>query len=139
MIAALFGGALIGLAASLLWLCNGAVAGVSGILHAAVRGGEGQRDVRVLFLLGLVGSGALFGVFGGLTAHAPVTLPWVAASGLLVGLGTRVGGGCTSGHGVCGISRFSTRSIVATVTFMATGAASVFVVRHVLPTLGGGQ
>jgi uncharacterized membrane protein YedE/YeeE len=145
---ALAGGALIGLAASLLLLFHGRIAGISGILGETLRGEgtRGEGSFRAAFLLGLVVAGialrivdpAAFasapgaaGVGGG-----PVTVALIAVAGVLVGYGTRLGNGCTSGHGVCGISRLSGRSIVATLTFMATGGVTVFVVRHLL---GGGR
>jgi uncharacterized membrane protein YedE/YeeE len=129
---ALFGGVLIGLSASALLLLHGRIAGISGILAGLFS--PTDRGWTALFLLGLVGGGLLAAAFGGSVAgvsSAPVA-PLVGA-GLLVGFGTRLGGGCTSGHGVCGIGRGSLRSLVATLTFIATGAATVFVVRHVLP------
>lgn len=138
---ALAGGALIGLAASLLLLFHGRIAGISGILGETLRG-EGTRGdgaFRGAFLGGLVAAGVVlrivypsaFASTLGASAGA-VTLALVAVSGLLVGYGTRLGNGCTSGHGVCGVSRLSKRSLVATMTFMATGAMTVFVVRHLL-------
>jgi uncharacterized membrane protein YedE/YeeE len=138
---ALVGGALIGLAASLLLLFHGRIAGISGILGETLRG-EGTRGegaYRGAFLAGLIAAGvALRVVYPAAFASAPsggstvVTTVLVATSGVLVGYGTRLGNGCTSGHGVCGLSRLSRRSLVATLTFMATGAMTVFVVRHLL-------
>jgi uncharacterized membrane protein YedE/YeeE len=133
-VASLLGGVLIGLAAALLLLVHGRIAGISGILDGAIGPRDGERGWRLWFLLGLVGGGALIGLvrpsaFGPSPASSPLLL---VGAGLLVGLGTRLGGGCTSGHGVCGIGRLSRRSIVATVTFMAAGAATVFVARHLL-------
>jgi uncharacterized membrane protein YedE/YeeE len=138
---ALLGGALIGLAASLLLLVHGRIAGISGILGETLRG-EGTRGegaYRGAFLAGLIAAGiALRVVYPAAFASAPlggstvVTIALVATSGVLVGYGTRLGGGCTSGHGVCGLSRLSKRSLVATMTFMATGAMTVFIVRHLL-------
>jgi uncharacterized membrane protein YedE/YeeE len=132
MILAIIGGCLIGLSASLLWSLNGRVAGISGILNGALREQGQARWQRVAFLIGLVSAGIGFAEF---TERVPAPslpgLPLVLA-GLLVGFGTRLGGGCTSGHGVCGLSRFSARSLVAVITFMTTGAITVFVVRHVL-------
>jgi len=130
------GGALIGLAATLYWFVNGRVAGVSGILSGAMRERHDWRDRsdRVLFLLGLVAAGVFATlVTGPAPGTAQATLPLVVA-GALVGFGTRLGGGCTSGHGVCGLSRLSKRSLVATMTFIAVGAATVFVVAHVAPS-----
>lgn len=135
--AGLLGGALIGLAAALLLLANGRVAGISGILGNLLRPAPGDVLWRAMFLLGLIGTGALAlrlqpAAFS--AQERPLLL--VAAAGLLVGFGTRLGSGCTSGHGVCGVSRLSPRSIAATMTFMATGAATVYVARHLL---GGGS
>ena len=132
-LAALTGGAMIGLAAVLLLALVGRVAGISGILNGAVERREG-RAWRAAFLLGLVGGAALWFGFG----HAvppPRTgfpLPWLIAAGLLVGFGTRLGSGCTSGHGICGLARLSRRSLVAVLVFMGTGFATVYVLRHVL-------
>ena len=134
---ALVGGALIGLAASLLLLFHGRIAGISGILGDALREPKagGEATYRLAFLGGLLGAGLGLRVvypaaFGAATSALP--LPFVIVAGLLVGYGTRLGNGCTSGHGVCGVSRLSRRSIAATLTFMATGGLTVFVVRHVL-------
>lgn len=133
-LSALAGGALIGLSASLLLLFNGRTAGISGIaggLLAPVRGDVGWR---LAFLGGMVVGGVLLRrvwpqVLGAPVLTAPVGL---VLAGLLVGFGTRLGNGCTSGHGVCGLSRGSTRSLVATLTFMGTAGLTVFLVRHVL-------
>lgn len=137
----LAGGALIGLAASLLLLFHGRIAGISGILGETLRG-EGTRGdgaYRGAFLAGLVAAGvglrvvypaAFASTLGG--GAGAVTIGLVALAGVLVGYGTRLGNGCTSGHGVCGLSRFSKRSLVATMTFMATGGMTVFVIRHLL-------
>jgi uncharacterized protein len=132
MLLAIVGGALIGLSASLYWSLNGRIAGISSILHGALLDGGRERWSKVLFLLGLFASGLGFATF---TNRVPApTLPLVplALAGLLVGFGTRISGGCTSGHGVCGLSRLSLRSLVAVLTFMVTAAITVFVVRHVL-------
>ena len=96
-----------------------------------------DRRVRVLFLLGLVLAGLVFGKITDRIGVAALPLAPLAFAGLLVGVGTRLGGGCTSGHGVCGVSRFSLRSVIATVTFVATGVLTVFVTRHVLGLWGG--
>jgi uncharacterized protein len=133
VISALAGGVMIGLAATLLWQRGGRVAGVSGILRGALLA-RGQRRQLLPFLAGLVAAGMAFAI--GRPAPAATTSQPVLVlvlAGLLVGFGTRLSGGCTSGHGVCGISRFSLRSVVATATFLAAGAATVFLVARALP------
>ncbi len=133
-VSALGGGLLIGLAAAILLLANGRIAGISGILDGALRPGGSETSWRVAFLLGLLAAVPVMALAGyALPAvHIEATLPGVALAGVLVGFGTRLGSGCTSGHGVCGIGRGSGRSIAATLTFIASAAATVFVVRHVL-------
>ena len=128
---ALAGGALIGLAASLFVVFNGRIAGISGLLGSLLaRGGEGRGE-KTLFLLGLLLAPLLWQVFSVLPV-IEFQGGWLSLllAGLLVGVGTRYGAGCTSGHGVCGISRLSPRSLVATVAFMASGFATVYVLRH---------
>ncbi|HLD68213.1 MAG TPA: YeeE/YedE family protein [Pseudomonas sp.] len=128
---ALAGGALIGLAASLFVVFNGRIAGISGLLGSLLeRGGEGRGE-KALFLLGLLVAPLLWGLFGALPV-LEFQAGWLelTLAGLLVGFGTRLGAGCTSGHGVCGIARLSPRSLVATACFMAAGFATVFVLRH---------
>ena len=128
---ALAGGALIGLAAALFVLFNGRIAGISGLLGSLLaRGGEGRGE-KALFLLGLLLAPLLWQVFAALPV-IEFQGRWqsLVLAGLLVGVGTRYGAGCTSGHGVCGISRFSPRSLVATLAFMAAGFVTVFIVRH---------
>ncbi len=128
----LAGGLLIGAAAALLLLANGRVAGISGIAGGALGATAGDRLWRALFLAGLPLGAALGSIaFDGIDAPqaSPVLL---VAGGLLVGYGTQLGSGCTSGHGVCGMARGSGRSIAATATFMATAAVTVFAIRHVL-------
>lgn len=129
---ALAGGLLIGAAAVLLFALNGRIAGVSSILGGLLDE-SGGRAWRVAFTLGLVGGAALAAALG-LAARSAGGEPalLLVASGFLVGIGTSVGGGCTSGHGVCGLARLSPRSLVATLVFMAAGVATVFVARHVL-------
>jgi uncharacterized membrane protein YedE/YeeE len=132
----LAGGVLLGIASALFILANGRILGISGILGGLLRPKAGDAGWRIAFVLGMLA--------------APVTLKWLApagflsaprieaglaavvVAGLLVGYGTRLGSGCTSGHGVCGLSRLSPRSLVATGTFMAAGFAIVFVIRHLL-------
>ena len=135
MLPALIGGGLIGLAATLYWLETGGIAGVSGLLRSALREGAGRSD-SVLFLLGLVAAGVIASLVHPQPGAPSRPLGLLLGAGVLVGFGTRIGGGCTSGHGVCGLSRFSRRSFVATLTFMATAAATVFVVGHLLPQGG---
>jgi uncharacterized membrane protein YedE/YeeE len=131
-LASLAGGVLIGIASALLLLFNGRLAGISGILDSALR--LDGLDWRAVFLAGLIIGGIFFAALrpSAFPAVAEASPPVLAAAGVLVGFGTRLSGGCTSGHGVCGIGRASPRSLVATLTFMATGAATVFVVRHLL-------
>jgi uncharacterized membrane protein YedE/YeeE len=127
---ALAGGAILGLSASILLLFAGRVAGISGILGRVLSRPEGDTRWRVLFLVGLLAGGSLLAAFAPQTLHAATgrTLPMIAGAGLMVGFGTRLGNGCTSGHGICGLTRFSGRSAVATLSFMFTGflVASVF-------------
>jgi uncharacterized protein len=135
-ISGLLGGALIGLAAVILMLTIGRIAGVSGIaLNALIAGDTAGRSWRLAFILGLP-LGALMVTAVGLkdwsSVSFPASLPVTVIAGLLVGVGSTFGSGCTSGHGICGLARFSLRSIVATATFMATAAATVFVVRHMV-------
>lgn len=132
-LASLTGGMIIGIAASMFVLLNGRIAGISGVLGGLVCPVRGDVAWRVAFIAGLVGAPFVYGVF------AQLPMPQIEAgfgtltvAGLLVGVGTRYGAGCTSGHGVCGISRLSARSLVATATFVASGFVTVFVARHLL-------
>ena len=127
------GGVLIGLAAVLLLIANGRIAGVSGILGGLLARTQGDTSWRVAFVFGLLLGAIAYWVMHGerFAMELQASLPITIAAGLLVGFGTRMGSGCTSGHGVCGIARFSKRSTVATVVFMAAGIATVFVMRHV--------
>ena len=131
--ASLAGGILIGLATALLLLANGRVAGISGILGGLLRPSRGDIAWRVTFILGLFVAPLAWLTMGAMPPaqidHSPALL---AVGGLLVGIGTRFGSGCTSGHGVCGIARLSPRSLLATVCFLAAGFVTVFIVRHVL-------
>jgi uncharacterized protein len=130
--ASLAGGILLGLASALFILLNGRVLGISGILGGLVRPRSGDLGWRIAFVAGLLLAPTLWRLF----AETPVpridaSLAVLVVAGLLVGWGTRYGSGCTSGHGVCGLARLSRRSLAATLTFMATGFATVFLVRHV--------
>jgi uncharacterized membrane protein YedE/YeeE len=125
------GGLLIGGAATLLLVANGRLAGISGILGGALGGAAGDRLWRVCFLLGLpLGALAMGVARGGLEIRISASPMALVVAGLLVGFGTQLGGGCTSGHGVCGVARGSRRSLVATVVFMLAGALTVYWVRH---------
>ena len=131
--ASLAGGILIGLATALLLLANGRVAGISGILGGLLRPSRGDIAWRVTFILGLFVAPLAWLTMRAMPPapidHSPLRL---AVSGQLVGIGTRFGNGCTSGHGVCGIARLSPRSLLATACFLAAGFATVFIMRHVL-------
>ncbi|MEO8135609.1 MAG: YeeE/YedE family protein [Betaproteobacteria bacterium] len=127
------GGAILGLGTAILLLVNGRTAGVSAIIGGVLRPNLAELPWRAAFLLGLVIAPSLYGAFQYLpdiVIRAEYSTLIVA--GLLVGVGTRYGAGCTSGHGICGLSRLSARSLIATVAFMAAGFATVFVVRHVI-------
>lgn len=130
----LAGGALIGLSAVLLMAFHGRIAGMTGILAGVIPPVAKDWGWRAAFLAGAVAAPLLiFAVSGQNVAFAsPVSMPWIVIGGLVVGAGVYFGGGCTSGHGVCGIARLSPRSIVATLTFMITAIVTVFFVRHVL-------
>lgn len=127
----LIGGALIGLAAGGLLMLTGRTAGVSSVVDGVLRGEKGEWGWKAAFLLGLVAGGIVlrFAMPETLPASAPRALGFIVAGGLMVGFGARLGGGCTSGHGICGIGRLSRRSIVGTLVFMAAGALTVLVLR----------
>lgn len=131
---ALLGGALIGLSATLLWAGLGRVAGISGIAAGLLRRESSEIAWRVAFLVGLLGSGALFFTLfpNNFRIDVQRSAAAMVAAGLLIGFGTRLGSGCTSGHGVCGLSRLSPRSLAAVLTFMLTGGLSVLATRWVL-------
>ena len=133
-VASAAGGMLIGLAAALLWLGMGRIAGISGIVGGILPIRRKETAWRAAFLAGLLAAPLLLGVAAGYSAPVPAleSVDLLAIAGLLVGFGTRLGSGCTSGHGVCGIARLSPRSLVATGIFMAVAAATVFLVRHVI-------
>ncbi len=133
-VSALLGGLLIGLAAAVLFLANGRIAGISGILGNLLSPTRNDIAWRVVFLLGLVMGTMLWRAVDPSDQGIAVTasVPTLIIGGLLVGLGTRIGGGCTSGHGVCGIARLSWRSITATAAFMGSAMITVYLARHVL-------
>lgn len=132
-VSALAGGVLIGLSAGLMMMLDGRIAGVSGILGGLLRPVPGERGWRAAFLAGLVAAPAAWGLVAVLPSITVAAgWPVLVAGGLLVGIGTRFASGCTSGHGVCGLSRLSLPSLLATLCFMATGFATVFTVRHLL-------
>lgn len=134
--ASLAGGLLLGVASAMFIMLNGRVLGISGILGGLLRPGRGDVAWRVTFLLGMAAAPVVFML---VAPSGSLTVPridagygLIAVAGVLVGVGTRLGSGCTSGHGVCGLSRLSPRSMVATACFMAMGFLTVYVVRHLL-------
>lgn len=129
------GGALIGLAAALLMVLTGRIAGISGIFGGLIAPGAGDRGWRIAFVAGLIAAPLLASFFTNASLPSPAmpaSMIVIAVAGLLVGIGSRMGGGCTSGHGVCGIARFSARSLIATAIFMAAAIPTVAVVRRVI-------
>lgn len=127
----LVGGALIGVAAAMLVLLNGRIAGISGIIGGLLKPAKGNVVWRAAFVLGLVAAPSAYVLFSVLPImQIDAGFGALATAGLLVGVGTRYAGGCTSGHGVCGLSRMSPRSLVATAAFMSFGFVTVFVIRH---------
>jgi uncharacterized membrane protein YedE/YeeE len=132
-LASAIGGALIGLSAALFILFSGRIAGISGILGGLLTWPKGDMAWRVAFLSGLVAAPLVFGLFAPLpTVRIEAGTVSLVVAGLLVGIGTRYGSGCTSGHGVCGLARRSPRSLAATAAFMFAGFVTVFVIRHLL-------
>ena len=130
---ALVGGLFIGFAASLMLVFMGRIAGISGIVHHLLGAKDKNTDWRLSFVAGLVTGGIMLGFIlpNSLTQTASSPVWQVILAGLLVGFGTVMGSGCTSGHGICGVSRLSVRSIVATGTFMATGILAVYLLKHI--------
>lgn len=127
------GGVAIGLAAAVFVLFNGRIAGISGILGGLLRPARGDIGWRIAFMVGLIGAPLVYALFAVLPRpQIDAGYASLIAAGLLVGVGTRYGSGCTSGHGVCGISRLSTRSLVATAAFMGAGFITVYIIRHLL-------
>jgi len=131
---ALLGGALIGLSVTILLLFNGRMAGISGIMNGLFHSPKSEVIWRFVFLLGLIIGTIIFNFISPdfFTPRQGYPIWLVAIGGFLVGIGTRLGNGCTSGHGICGIANLSKRSIFATITFMATGMITVYIIRHLL-------
>ena len=131
---AVAGGALIGLSAAILWVANGRIAGISGIVGGLLAPLNADFAWRVAFIAGILAAPLLYRAGGGSLPDlaTPAPLAVVLAAGVLVGFGTRLGSGCTSGHGVCGLARLSPRSLAATGVFMIAAAVTVFLVRHIV-------
>lgn len=129
----LAGGLLIGVAAAMFLLFNGRIAGISGILGGLLRPAAGDIGWRIAFVAGLLGAPVVYGIAARLPpVHVDASVTTLVVAGLLVGAGTRYGSGCTSGHGVCGLSRLSPRSMIATASFMLAGFVTVFIMRHLI-------
>ncbi len=133
-ISAAIGGSMIGLSAAFLWLSLGRIAGISGIVGGLMTARSSDFGWRIAFLVGLIVAPLFYGLSGGELPRIELHAPWlvVIAAGFLVGVGTRLGAGCTSGHGVCGLARLSRRSIVATAFFMGTAVLTTFIFRHLI-------
>ncbi len=130
---ALAGGVLIGIAAAMFALLNGRIAGISGVIGGLLKPTPGDVAWRAAFVVGLLSAPLVYSLFAVLPElHIAAPSGTLVLAGLLVGIGTRYGSGCTSGHGVCGLSRLSPRSLVATGTFMGAGFVTVYVIRHLL-------
>lgn len=129
---ALAGGVLIGASATLLLIMNGKIAGVSGIVGGALERGTTDRLWRLVFVVGMIAGGALGFAWWPERSQVQIdaSIPVLIVAGLLVGFGTRLGSGCTSGHGVCGLSRFSLRSLIATLIFIGAGMLTVYITQH---------
>ena len=133
-IPSLLGGMLLGIAAALYVLLHGRILGISGIVSGLMHPKEGDRAWRIALILGLITAPLLAALFFEIRPIVEVDADWFAVllSGVLVGFGTQYGSGCTSGHGICGLSRLSPRSLVATLSFMAAGFLTVYVIRHLI-------
>jgi uncharacterized protein len=129
-IASLIGGGMIGLAAALLIAGIGRVAGISGIVAGLIRPVRGEWAWRLAFVAGMLLAPLMYGLWKAPTVRIDAGWSMLLVAGLLVGIGTRYGSGCTSGHGVCGVARFSKRSMIATAAFMTTGFVTVYITRH---------
>lgn len=134
---ALFGGMLLGISATILMLFKGKVAGISGIVSGAITPSSVDKGWRIQFIIGLIAGGFLTNwlvqpELSGIPSHYSSSIVTMLLAGLLVGLGTKLGNGCTSGHGICGMGRFSIRSTIATLTFMLVAAVTVYIRLHVL-------
>ena len=130
---ALAGGVLIGVAAAMFVLLNGRIAGISGVIGGLLKPAPGDVAWRAAFVVGLLSAPLVYSLFAVLPElHIAAPSGTLVLAGLVVGIGTRYGSGCTSGHGVCGLSRLSPRSLVATATFMGAGFVTVYVIRHLL-------
>ena len=131
-VSAVSGGVLIGVASVLLMVLTGRIAGISGIVGGLLAPAASDKAWRIAFVVGLIAAPLIFAAAGQPLAQPDMPASWlvIAAAGLLVGFGTRLGSGCTSGHGVCGIARLSPRSLMATAIFMASAVATVAIVRH---------
>lgn len=130
----LLGGMILGIAAALYVLLHGRILGISGIISGLIHPKAGDRDWRIAFVLGLFTAPSLFALLFEIRPIVEIESNWLALviAGLLVGFGTQYGSGCTSGHGICGLSRLSPRSLVATLCFMAAGFLTVYVLRHLI-------
>lgn len=129
----LAGGILLGIAAAIFILASGRILGISGILGGLLKPAKGDTHWRIAFLLGLFSAPFIYLLaVGSIPIEINTDWPLIILAGLLVGFGTRLGSGCSSGHGICGLSRLSGRSLVATIAFMASGIATVYVVRHLI-------
>ena len=133
-VTALIGGVLIGLAATLLYAGIGRIAGISGIVNNALEQRTGH-SWQLAFIAGLIVAAGAWLIGSGAAPRIGFPLPWLIVAGLLVGFGTRLGNGCTSGHGICGLARLSKRSLLAVLVFMGSGILTVYVLRHLLAVL----
>ena len=131
-VSALIGGGLIGVAATLLLVLKGRIAGVSGIVGRLFEPVSGDVAWRIMFLLGLMLGAGAYGLFQPVSIQVTNSIPLLVIAGLLVGYGTQLGNGCTSGHGVCGIARLSPRSVAATLVFMISAVITVYLARHAI-------